>query len=51
MCLAGILNAVTAFLPVAIDCSDSLLRTAFSVDNAGNISYCIKVVKKRWVVL
>ena len=50
MCLAGILNAVTAFLPVAIDCSDSLLRTAFSVDNAGNISYCIKVVKVGWLM-
>lgn len=36
MCLAGILNAVTAFLPVAIDCSDSLLRSAFSVDSSGH---------------
>ena len=39
MCLAGILNAVTAFLPVAIDCSDSMLRSAFSVDSAGHLRY------------
>lgn len=50
MCLAGILNAVTAFLPVAIDCSESLLRTAFSVDSAGCINYCSKVVKVGWLL-